>query len=196
LLASLSCTRRQAWLSDFLYHAGNAGPQMGTCEMGITDNLRSRFLLLDRCCPFADSQTRLIKPMCACDDTFIFSIIGVGAWYQLTFAWRRTWIPVRSTHAAQASRCADASACRASQRAVCTGSVRCGEPSNTRWSLAVSQRPGGAKQSAHRGGGLGTPRAGAARAAHHAAGAGSPHPVRGKPHTSAGCGSAAAPLCA
>jgi len=38
-------------------------------------------------------------------------------------------------------------------------------------SLSASQRPGGAWQSAHRGGGLRTPRAGAARAAHPAAGA-------------------------
>jgi len=48
-------------------------------------------------------------------------------------------------------------------------------------SLSASQRPGGAKQSAHRGGGFGMPRAGAARAAHHAAGAGSPPAGRGSP---------------
>ena len=51
-------------------------------------------------------------------------------------------------------------------------------------------RPG-AKQSAHRGGGLGTPRAGAARAAHPAAGAVS---LSGKPACRCVRGSAAAPL--
>ena len=49
----------------------------------------------------------------------------------------------------------------------------------------------GARQSAHRGGGVGTPRAGAARAAHHAAGAGS---RSGESTRRPACGSAAAPL--
>ncbi len=55
----------------------------------------------------------------------------------------------------------------------------------------ASHRPGGAGQSAHRGGGLGTPRAGAARAAHPAAGA--VGPVGEEAHLLAR-GSAAAPL--
>jgi len=49
----------------------------------------------------------------------------------------------------------------------------------------------GAGQSAHRGGGIGTPRAGAARAAHHAAGAVGPI---GEQARLLACGSAAAPL--
>jgi hypothetical protein len=49
----------------------------------------------------------------------------------------------------------------------------------------------GATQSAHRGGGLGTPRAGAARAAHHAAGAVGPV---GEQARLLARGSAAAPL--
>ncbi len=57
--------------------------------------------------------------------------------------------------------------------------------------MGTSYRPGGAKQSAHRGGGVGTPRAGAARAAHPAAGADGPI---GKPACRCARGSAAAPI--
>ncbi len=57
--------------------------------------------------------------------------------------------------------------------------------------MAAFHRPGGAKQSAHRGGGVRTPRAGAARAAHPAAGADG---SVGKPACLRARGSAAAPL--
>lgn len=50
-------------------------------------------------------------------------------------------------------RCADTSACRACQRARWNGSVRHGDTDHALWSTAASQRPGGAWQSAHRGGG-------------------------------------------
>ncbi len=55
----------------------------------------------------------------------------------------------------------------------------------------ASHRPGGAKQSAHWGGGVRTPRAGAAHAAHPAAGADGPV---GKPACLHARGSAAAPM--
>ena len=57
--------------------------------------------------------------------------------------------------------------------------------------MEVSHRPGGAWQSAHRGGGVGTPRAGAARAAHPAAGTDT---RSGKPACLRACGLAATPF--
>jgi len=59
------------------------------------------------------------------------------------------------TRADDAWRCADASACRAYQRASWNDSVRPGYRAHAACSPAVSQRPGGVWQSAHRGGGSG-----------------------------------------
>ncbi len=72
-----------------------------------------------------------------------------------------------------------------------SGTFSHGTFSHAGCSTGASQRPGGAWQSVHRGGGVDPPRAGAARAAYHTAGAVGPVGKHACLHAR---GSAAAPL--